>query len=164
MSGSAVTILWGIHNDQAGTAEANTALPTVCIRLSPNHKHRMIEIDLCRRGHREMLGKFQEQNQLKHLQFPTWPVFVREMESQSTLKAKYSNGSGTCVDIVQLRSLLNDAIKSYERNHSKSLDLHKDALKVLPGGNTRSVLHTNPFPICMERGEGNKLVDVDGHE
>jgi hypothetical protein len=42
--------------------------------------------------------------------------------------------------------------------------LHQHALAVLPGGNTRSVLHTYPFPICMDRGDRNKLIDVDGHE
>jgi glutamate-1-semialdehyde 2,1-aminomutase len=86
------------------------------------------------------------------------------MEPQSTWKAKCSNGHGPSANLVELRSLLNDAMKNYEKNHPKSLSLHKNALKVLPGGNTRSVLHTDPFPICMDRGEGNRLIDVDGHE
>lgn len=111
-----------------------------------------------------MLGKFQEQNRSKHQKILSLAGCVRAMESRSTFTAKCSNGPGTSADIVQLQSLLNEALKCYERNHPSSLKLHKDALKVLPGGNTRSVLHTNPFPICMERGEGNRLVDVDGHE
>ncbi|KAJ5168234.1 pyridoxal phosphate-dependent transferase [Penicillium canariense] len=60
--------------------------------------------------------------------------------------------------------LLHDAKEEYQKSHPNSLRLHQDALEVLPGGNTRSVLHTDPFPIYMDRGEGNRLVDVDGHE
>ncbi|RDW79101.1 putative Glutamate-1-semialdehyde 2,1-aminomutase [Aspergillus mulundensis] len=34
----------------------------------------------------------------------------------------------------------------------------------MPGGNTRSVLHAMPFPLCMQRGNENRLVDLDGNE
>ena len=34
---------------------------------------------------------------------------------------------------------------------------------VLPGGNTRSVLHFEPFPFRVARAEGRLLWDVDGH-
>ncbi len=37
------------------------------------------------------------------------------------------------------------------------------ARKVLPGGNTRSVLHFDPFPFRVVRAEGATLTDVDGH-
>ncbi len=37
------------------------------------------------------------------------------------------------------------------------------ARRVLPGGNTRSVLHVDPYPIRVERAEGKYLWDVDGH-
>ncbi|KAE8378489.1 pyridoxal phosphate-dependent transferase [Aspergillus bertholletiae] len=62
------------------------------------------------------------------------------------------------------QKLLIIAENSFIEQNPKSRAQHKLASEVLPGGNTRSVLHTNPFPICMERGEGNRLVDVDGHE
>lgn len=88
------------------------------------------------------------------------------MEPRFTFfEANSTNGSGKpSVTLTQLRRLLDDAIKDYKRNHPRSLSIHKDALRFLPGGNTRSVLHTDPFPICMDRGEGNRLVDVDGRE
>ena len=35
---------------------------------------------------------------------------------------------------------------------------------VLPGGNTRSVLRVEPFPIRITRADGARLWDVDGHE
>ena len=34
---------------------------------------------------------------------------------------------------------------------------------MLPGGNTRSVLHFDPFPFRVASAEGRYLVDVDGH-
>ena len=37
------------------------------------------------------------------------------------------------------------------------------AARVMPGGNTRTVLFYEPFPLCIARGEGAKLWDVDGH-
>jgi glutamate-1-semialdehyde 2,1-aminomutase len=37
------------------------------------------------------------------------------------------------------------------------------AAAVLPGGNTRSVLHFDPFPFRVATAAGRHLVDVDGH-
>lgn len=39
----------------------------------------------------------------------------------------------------------------------------KNACEVMPGGNTRTVLHYEPFPVAMVRGEGACLTDMDGH-
>jgi glutamate-1-semialdehyde 2,1-aminomutase len=44
-----------------------------------------------------------------------------------------------------------------------SFRLHEDATKSLPGGNTRTLLHTTPFPISMKSGSGYQLSDEDGH-
>ena len=33
----------------------------------------------------------------------------------------------------------------------------------MPGGNTRTILYFDPFPLCMLRGEGCHLFDADGH-
>ena len=33
----------------------------------------------------------------------------------------------------------------------------------MPGGNTRTILYFDPFPLCMVRGEGCHLIDADGH-
>ncbi|KAJ5197136.1 glutamate-1-semialdehyde 2-1-aminomutase [Penicillium cf. viridicatum] len=65
--------------------------------------------------------------------------------------------------IHQIKDIHSIAVQEYERNNPISQSLHQEAIEVLPGGNTRSVLHAEPFPICMERGEGNRLVDVDKH-
>ncbi|KAL5332952.1 pyridoxal phosphate-dependent transferase [Aspergillus crustosus] len=52
----------------------------------------------------------------------------------------------------------------YEAANAKSRLQHEEATMSLPGGNTRSVLHASPFPLCMAFGRGNHLTDVDGHE
>lgn len=49
-----------------------------------------------------------------------------------------------------------------ERN-PMSLKLHEEAVKSLPGGNTRSLLHNAPFPVFMKRGEGSQVFSEDGH-
>ncbi|KAF2271011.1 PLP-dependent transferase [Lojkania enalia] len=49
-----------------------------------------------------------------------------------------------------------------ERNPT-SLKLHEEAVKSLPGGNTRSLLHTAPFPIYMKSGTDYRVVSEDGH-
>ena len=51
----------------------------------------------------------------------------------------------------------------YVKSNPKSKAAHEKAKKVFPGGNTRSVLHFDPFPLTMERGEGAELWDIDGH-
>jgi glutamate-1-semialdehyde 2,1-aminomutase len=38
------------------------------------------------------------------------------------------------------------------------------ATEALPGGNTRTVLHYDPFPLTLRKGAGARLWDVDGHE
>ncbi|KAF2007183.1 PLP-dependent transferase [Amniculicola lignicola CBS 123094] len=51
----------------------------------------------------------------------------------------------------------------YAARHPTSLKLHEEAVKSLPGGNTRSLLHNAPFPIFMSKGEGYRVSDEDGH-
>lgn len=48
------------------------------------------------------------------------------------------------------------------RNPKSSAQLAQ-AAKSMPGGNTRTVLYYDPFPLAMARGEGQHLFDVDGH-
>ncbi len=41
--------------------------------------------------------------------------------------------------------------------------MHERAKAVMPGGNTRTVLFSQPFPIRIEKAEGSRLTDIDGH-
>src|SRR4029077_17865479 len=45
-----------------------------------------------------------------------------------------------------------------------SAALYEAACTALPGGNTRSAIYAEPFPLTMVRGEGGHLWDADGHQ
>jgi glutamate-1-semialdehyde 2,1-aminomutase len=62
-----------------------------------------------------------------------------------------------------LASAVAQAKSSYSVRNPRSQERWQSAVRAMPGGNTRSVLFFSPFPICMERGEGSYLYDVDGH-
>ncbi|APG93421.1 aspartate aminotransferase family protein [Sinorhizobium americanum] len=63
-----------------------------------------------------------------------------------------------------LESSLLDARSRFIARHPRSAELHSQARTVMPGGNTRSVLYYQPFPIAMDKGEGSTLWDIDGNE
>jgi glutamate-1-semialdehyde 2,1-aminomutase len=56
-----------------------------------------------------------------------------------------------------------DARERYVAANPRSMAADLDAEKYLPGGNTRTVLHFDPFPLTMADGEGAELIDLDGH-
>ncbi len=63
-----------------------------------------------------------------------------------------------------LEDALNAARADFVARHAASKALHETAAEVLPGGNTRTVLFSEPFPVVMKRGEENRLWDHDGQE
>lgn len=64
---------------------------------------------------------------------------------------------------ITLASALGDAKERYSQANPVSRAMHEKALKPLPGGNTRTTLHYDPFPLVIERGEGARVWDADGH-
>ena len=62
-----------------------------------------------------------------------------------------------------LDAALRDAQARYADARPLSAAWAERAAAVLPGGNTRSVLHFDPFPFRVERAEGRYLYDVDRH-
>ncbi|KAF2435225.1 putative glutamate-1-semialdehyde 2,1-aminomutase [Tothia fuscella] len=64
----------------------------------------------------------------------------------------------------EIHDLLDDTYKSYTERNPKSLALYNKTLHFMPGANTRTVLHSQPFPLTFACGELCKLIDVDGHE
>jgi glutamate-1-semialdehyde 2,1-aminomutase len=58
---------------------------------------------------------------------------------------------------------LKEAENRFEKRNTKSIGLHKKAAKSLPGGNTRSVLHTTPCPVFLKSGRGYHVTSEDGH-
>jgi glutamate-1-semialdehyde 2,1-aminomutase len=64
---------------------------------------------------------------------------------------------------LDLDAALAAAHDSYADRRPRSAALAAAAAKVMPGGNTRTVLHFEPFPFRVDHAEGSVLVDVDGH-
>ena len=65
---------------------------------------------------------------------------------------------------AEIEAALSEAKEIYVARNPKSLARYVEATLVMPGGNTRTVLHYAPFPLAMERASGCRLWDVDGHE
>jgi glutamate-1-semialdehyde 2,1-aminomutase len=69
----------------------------------------------------------------------------------------------TPVTSMSLDGALAEARRRYVDANPTSATWAARAGEVLPGGNTRSVLHFDPFPFRVASAEGRFLVDVDGH-
>jgi len=65
---------------------------------------------------------------------------------------------------IDLTAALADAQEHYRVRNPKSLAQHREACAAMPGGNTRSAIFVDPFPLTMARGKGARLWDLDGHE
>src|SRR5215467_11473893 len=65
---------------------------------------------------------------------------------------------------IDITAALAEAEEVYRARNPKSFARHREACAVMPGGNTRSAIHVDPFPLTIVRGEGARLWDLDGHE
>ncbi len=65
---------------------------------------------------------------------------------------------------ITLDAALDEARQAYTAAHPNSRATHLKAAGVMPGGNTRTVLFTDPFPVVFAGGQGARLTDIDGHE
>lgn len=65
---------------------------------------------------------------------------------------------------IDIGAALAEAEELYRARNPKSLGQHREACAAMPGGNTRSAIHVDPFPLTIARGEGARLWDIDGHE
>jgi glutamate-1-semialdehyde 2,1-aminomutase len=61
-----------------------------------------------------------------------------------------------------LVAALEQAHAQYTKSHPQSLKIHEEACNYLPGGNTRTVLHTTPFPLTISSGQDTRLTTIDG--
>jgi glutamate-1-semialdehyde 2,1-aminomutase len=56
------------------------------------------------------------------------------------------------------------AERRYADAHPKSRAQIQRAAKVMPGGNTRTILFFQPFPVVIKRSEGCRIWDIDGND
>jgi glutamate-1-semialdehyde 2,1-aminomutase len=64
---------------------------------------------------------------------------------------------------VDLEAAYAEAEETFRARNPNSAAAHERASEVMPGGNTRSVLHYAPYPLAFAKGEGAHLIDADGH-
>ncbi len=62
-----------------------------------------------------------------------------------------------------LATTVRELTERYAARNPTSARLHAERATAMPGGNTRTVLHADPFPLTIARAEGATLTDVDGH-
>jgi glutamate-1-semialdehyde 2,1-aminomutase len=55
------------------------------------------------------------------------------------------------------------ALETYLARTAASRRLHEQARRVMPGGDTRTSAYWAPYPVFIERGEGCRIWDADGH-
>ena len=60
------------------------------------------------------------------------------------------------IDVAVEQSLL-----EYEKKHPKSKEIHQQACNYMPGGNTRTVIWHEPFPLRIVSAQGAELVDAE---
>jgi glutamate-1-semialdehyde 2,1-aminomutase len=59
---------------------------------------------------------------------------------------------------------LERAIGGYQDKTTRSRQLFEEAVRVMPGGNSRSTTFFDPYPFYIARGEGARIWDADGTE
>lgn len=64
---------------------------------------------------------------------------------------------------AEIGAALDEAKDAFAAARPRSRAVHERAVRHLPGGNTRTGVFTDPFPIAWARGEGATLWDEDGH-
>jgi len=65
---------------------------------------------------------------------------------------------------ISLGESFRDAEERFAAANPRSAKRFSEALEVMPGGNTRTVLHYTPFPLTITKGFGARLWDLDEHE
>lgn len=62
------------------------------------------------------------------------------------------------------QKIANDVIARYEKRTTNSARLHAEAVKTLPGGNTRDAVNYKPYAAFIDHGKGCLIYDRDGNE
>ena len=61
---------------------------------------------------------------------------------------------------ISLGESFRDAEERFAAANPRSAKRFAEALEVMPGGNTRTVLHYTPFPLTITKGFGARLWDL----
>ncbi len=91
------------------------------------------------------------------------PQGTSSRQLDETLRHDSSTG-GRDTLVVDLDRALTAARQHYVTQRPQSAEWDRRARAVLPGGNTRTVLHFDPFPFRVANADGSRLTDIDGHD
>ena len=64
---------------------------------------------------------------------------------------------------ARIDAALDEAKRAFSAARPRTEAMQARAAAVMPGGNTRTVLFSAPFPVRVEKAEGSRLTDIDGH-
>ncbi|KAJ9149465.1 Pyridoxal phosphate-dependent transferase [Pleurostoma richardsiae] len=90
------------------------------------------------------------------------PIAISEQVSDVVSNLKAKAAAATSTDPV--KAAIAAAEARYTERNPVSKKQHEVAVNHLPGGNTRTLLHTSPFPLVMKSGKGAFVWDEDGHK
>ncbi|MBM3651235.1 MAG: aspartate aminotransferase family protein, partial [Alphaproteobacteria bacterium] len=65
---------------------------------------------------------------------------------------------------LDLETAYQEAEQGYVRATPESRRRNEENGRVMPGGNTRTVLHFQPYPATVVKGEGCYVWDADGRK
>lgn len=68
------------------------------------------------------------------------------------------------MNIPNYHKKLDTLTQRYIAAHPRSMKAVSTASQWMPGGNTRTVLHYDPFPLVIVRGKGSRVIDLDEFE
>lgn len=64
---------------------------------------------------------------------------------------------------IRIQAALDRAREHYVSANSRSHAAYENAKRWMPGGNTRTVTHYEPFPLYIEHASDARVFDLDGH-
>src|SRR5882762_1373006 len=80
------------------------------------------------------------------------------------IASRSSSRQGRMLLMSPSQSQMIDAEKVYRQTTPFSRAIHERAVKVMPGGTTRTTTYFDPYPLYIERGAGCRVWDADGTE
>lgn len=92
---------------------------------------------------------------------------MQGLDARTSKTSKDNDRSGQAIlrsPGVQLDVALSRLKNDYGARNPESAALYEASCEFMPGGNTRSNLHVNPFPLTLASGDGATCRDADGHE
>jgi glutamate-1-semialdehyde 2,1-aminomutase len=87
------------------------------------------------------------------------PSVVETTSAGSELSAKVASGATA----KSAQAAVDAATARFVASHPRSAELFAQATENLPGGNTRTLLYSAPFPVILKSGNGYQVTSEDGH-